>query len=96
MPRIVHVTLTADQVEDVELDADYPRVEIVKLDADDEIYGRAGGDHTAEPTVAGDDCFVLPAAICSLEVDVNGRGATHVKLISSGTPRVSIEGVKSE
>jgi hypothetical protein len=37
--------------------------------------------------------MVLPAAIGGLTVDVDGGGATVVKLKSAGTPAVSVRGI---
>lgn len=93
MPRIVHGQLTASQVLEVTLDADYETVEVMSRDGAAEIYGRIGQSDVADPTVGGDDCFVLPALPSFLLVEVPGHGATVVKLISSGEPLFSISGV---
>lgn len=46
------------------------------------------------PTVGGANCYVLPAALCELVVaDETAGGTAVVKLISSGTPDVSVRGV---
>lgn len=46
------------------------------------------------PTVGGANCYALPAALCELVVADETPGATTVvKLISAGTPDVSVRGV---
>jgi hypothetical protein len=67
------------------------RVEVMSLDGAAEIYFTTNGD---APTVDGANCHVLPAAISSVEVADETAGTTGtVKLISSGTPKVSARGI---
>ena len=55
------------------------------------VYFRVGA---TDPAVAGTGSYVVPAAVGSrVELDVTTAGATQVRLISSGTPSVSIRGV---
>lgn len=49
-----------------------------------------GGPDT-QPTVAGTDCYHLPAAIGSLDVEIISLDGVVVNLISSGTPGYSVE-----
>jgi hypothetical protein len=82
-----HVTLVANTVKTITLDADANRVNILNVDGAAAVYVTVDG---TAPTVGGDGAWVLPAAICDLELEVTGPGNTVVKLISSGTPRVSV------
>lgn len=85
-----HAQLVAGAVTTITLDRDYSRVEVTNVDGADAVYFRIGA---AAPTVEGDGCEVLPAAIGSLEVDVFTAGKTVVKLISNGAPKVSVRGL---
>lgn len=42
------------------------------------------------PTVEGDDCGWLPAAICSVRIKLTQSGDTTIKLISAGTPKYGV------
>lgn len=88
-----HVVLTANTVATVTLDGrDFSAVEVLNVDGAAAIYFTADGH---APTVGGDGSNVLPAAIGGLTVaTVDGR-APVIKIISSGTPRVSVRGVPS-
>ncbi len=61
--------------------------EVVNLDGAAEVYFTADG---TTPTVGGDNCIALPAAISSVEVKEEIAGDASIKLISSGTPKVSV------
>ncbi len=84
-----HVTLVAATVATVTLDRGASRVEVLNVDGAAAVYFSL--DRT-EPTVAGNGFHVLPAAIGSLEVSPAGAGdsISVIKLISSGTPKVSV------
>lgn len=82
-----HVTLTAGQVETVTLSVDANRVDVCNVDGAAEVYVTVDG---TTPTVGGDGSWVLPAAVGSLELQPRTAGVTVVKLISSGTPKVSV------
>lgn len=84
-----HSTLVAATVTTLTFDPDFNWVEVLNVDGAAAVYFRA--DSTA-PTVGGTGCHVLPAAIGSLAVKVFTDGATVVKLISAGTPQVSVRG----
>lgn len=92
--RIQHYTLQGSTVKTVTLDKDYHVVEVVNVDGASAVYFTIDN---VSPTVAGDDCEVLPAAIGALQVaDPPQRvvvNPTVVKLISAGTPKVSVKGV---
>ena len=91
--RITHATLTANTADTITLDVDYTRVEIVNRTGTAEIYATI--DSATAPTVAGNNCDVLPAAIGTLIVDSSAYGTpTVVKLISSGTPAYTVKGLQ--
>lgn len=88
MAESEHLTLVADTVARVDLPANAGRIEVVNRDGAAEVYFTVNG---AAPTVEGDDTFVLPAAIGSVEVSrPRTTSAAVVKLISAGTPKVSV------
>lgn len=87
-----HVTLTASTVATVTFADDYPEVEVVNVDGAAAVYFTVGA--TGVPTVGGNGCNVLPAAIGYLSIPARSSGDTIVKLISSGTPKVSVRGVR--
>ena len=85
-----HATLVANTVTTLTFDEDFDRVEVLNVDGAAEVYFRFG---STAPTVGGTGCHVLPAAISSAEVQPRLSRATVVKLISSGTPKVSVRGL---
>lgn len=85
-----HATLVASTVTTLTFDVDFNRVEVMNLDGAAEVYFTAS---TTAPTVGGTGCHVLPAVISSCEVEPTTSGATVVKLISAGTPKVSVRGL---
>ncbi|HEX5543687.1 MAG TPA: hypothetical protein VFX60_19390 [Micromonospora sp.] len=85
-----HATLVAGDVTTLTLDRDYNRVEVLSVDGAAEVYFTVD---KSTPTVGGNGCHVLPATICSAEVEPTTSGATVVKLISTGTPKVSVRGL---
>lgn len=88
MPAIRHGTLTADTVASVDLGVDVGEVDVCNVDGAAAIYFRVDGTN---PTVAGNDSYVIPAALgASARVPVTSDGNTVVKLISVGTPAYSI------
>lgn len=84
-----HATLVADTVTTIStLDDGYQRVEVTNVDGAAAVYFTIDG---TTPTVAGSGTQVLPASISSLSVkDISPGAAPTVKLISSGTPKVSV------
>lgn len=88
MASTKHVTLVAATVTTVALSVNAARIEVVNVDGAEVVYFTVDG---STPTVAGDNTHVLPAAICALEVQDETSGANSVvKLISAGTPEVSV------
>lgn len=85
-----HVTLVPDEVTAVEFDQGYRRIEVLNADGSDAVYFRVG---QTDPEVDGVGSQILPAAICSVELDVTTAGPTEVRLISAGTPHVSVRGI---
>jgi hypothetical protein len=97
----LHATLTANSVTTLTLDLPDPvgditscatgpvaQVEVLSVAGGAEVYFTTDG---STPTVGGDACYVLPAVVCALTVKDGTAGPTStVKLISAGTPRVSV------
>jgi hypothetical protein len=83
-----HGTLVANTVTTVTFSANYSVVEFINVDGVSTIYFNIDTD--TAPTVQGNDTYVLPATICSRTVGSDGKEATVVKLISSGTPKYSV------
>lgn len=100
----LHATLVANTVTALTLDLPDPapeilststarkaRVGVLSVSGGTEIYFTTNG---IDPTIGGAACHVLPAVICALEVDDETAGPTStIKLISAGTPKVSIRAV---
>jgi hypothetical protein len=74
-----HATLVANTVTTLTFDEDFDRVEVLNVDGAAEVYFRFG---STNPTVGG-----------SVEAQPRLSRATVVKLISSGTPKVSVRGL---
>ncbi len=88
MANVRHQTLVAATVATVNLTTNGSRIEVVNRSGTAEVYFTTDG---STPTVGGNDCHVLPAAIGAVEVADDTAGANSVvKLISSGTPAVSV------
>jgi hypothetical protein len=81
------VTLTADTVDTVTFEDDLRYVEIISHDGTAAIYFTVDG---STPTVAGANCYVYPPAIGVVKAQSPQQGETVVKLISSGTPTISV------
>jgi hypothetical protein len=93
MAYIRHGSLTASTVAEITLpDQSFGKIEVTNRSGDDEIYFivLAANDADTDPTVEGDDCEVLPAAVSALEVSAPDPSPVVVKLISEGTPDYSI------
>jgi hypothetical protein len=84
-----HVTLTAATVAALSFDDDFNRFEVLNVDGAAAIYFRFDGE---DPDVAETGSHVLPAAIGSVEIQVAPESSV-VKLISAGTPKVSVRGI---
>ncbi len=93
MAWVRHGTLVANTVTTVVLpERSFSLVEIVNRDGDDEIFFLvlSPRDASTDPTVAGNDCEVLPASMNAMEVNAPDPAPATVKLISAGTPKYSI------
>lgn len=97
----LHRTLVADTVTELTLDLPDPvgdtasfatppsaQVEVLNVNGSAEVYFTTDD---SDPTVGGDGCYLLPAVIVALTVDDATPGPTStIKLISAGTPRISV------
>jgi hypothetical protein len=94
---VKHATLSAGVVDTVTLTKPSDgsgRVEIINRSGTDELYvtvneGAAGAP--ADPTVGGDDCFVVPAALGSYEILTSSLPAV-VKVVSASALKYSVIG----
>jgi hypothetical protein len=88
-----HVTLVAATVSTLTFDEDFPQFEITNVDGAAPVYFRFDG---VAPTVGGAGCYVVPATITSVRRKPKTSGNSVVKLISSGTPKVAVRGLRSD
>lgn len=85
-------TLTADTVDTVTFTGhDVSIVEVISDGADEVWYSLGDASNVATPTVGGTDCLYLPAVPCVDERQPPSSGATVVKLISAGTPKIRVQ-----
>ncbi len=87
MAKVRTVTLVAATVYQYNPSFNGSRVEVTNMDGASEVYFTTNG---VNPTVGGDDCVAMPAVINSVEVADEVSGSADVRLISAGTPKVSI------
>lgn len=94
-----HGALSAGTVVTVDLSIADGMIEVLNRTGDDEIYFTVGTTENAplDPTVGGDDCYVVPAQITSRAIDMTPHGDAgavdaEVKLLSAGTPSFSVLG----
>lgn len=91
--RAKHATMaaaaTAESVTLTDLATKRGEVEVVNRDGVASIFFTVDG---TTPTVLGDDCYVLPAAVGSLIVNSPKDVAAVVKIVSDGTPQYSVQG----
>jgi hypothetical protein len=84
-------TLAAGVVDTVTFPADFHRITIISDGAAAIFYTTDG----STPTVAGANCYILPAGAVSADTrtpqDVGAGAGTTVKLISAGTPTYSVQ-----
>lgn len=88
-----HATLTAATVATFTLSAQYQRVEVYSVDGAAALYFTVDG---TTPVAAATGTYVIGAAIQAVEVAAPTPAAgasTVVKVISAGTPKVSVRGV---
>lgn len=95
MAFVRHLTLTPSSVSTVTLTSNDPAVEILSRNGIGEVYATIGDGTVSQlvPTVAGNDCEVLPAAIGSIIVRRTFNAPIVVKLISAQAVNVSLRGV---
>jgi hypothetical protein len=82
------ITLVASTVETTTFSEDLDEVTIVSLDGAAPLYFTVDG---RTPTVGGANTRVMPAAIGAVTVGPPTAGGTVVKVISLGTPTISIQ-----
>lgn len=80
------LALTANTVTEVDFADDLDRVEVV-TDGAAAVYFTVDG---SVPTIAGTNTYFLPAALGAKEAHPPTGGGTKVRLISAGTPTVSV------
>lgn len=81
------VALTASTVDTVTFADDVTRITITNMTGTAPIYYTVDG---STPTVAGKNTRLVPAAVTHVDVEPATSGPTTVKLISPGTPTVSV------
>lgn len=83
-----HLTLVAATVATVNFSANASRIEVMSRDGAAEVFFTTDG---STPTVNGANTICLAAAVGAVEVaDETSGQNTVVKLISVGTPKVSV------
>ena len=90
----MHQTLGASTVDNVSLShPGISSITIVNRTGTSEIYVNVASGTVAPtaPTVGGANCWVIPAAICSLTIP--SSGPVVVGLISAGAMTYSVEGI---
>jgi hypothetical protein len=88
-----HLTLVANKVAEATITSANGVVEIVNRSGTAEIYFTIGGpsELPVAPTIEGDDCLVVPEALASY-VTTRAPASAVVKLVSTGSPKVSVIG----
>ncbi|MFF3998531.1 hypothetical protein ACFYX8_35145 [Streptomyces cyaneofuscatus] len=81
------VTLAAATVCTIRFPDDVDEIEVLSHDGAAAVYFTVDG---TTPVVEGRGSRVIPAAISSAQVEPPTAGPTTVKLISAGTPRISV------
>ena len=88
----ITATLTANTVDLAILTNPCFEVTVVNVTGTAAIYFTVGhpGGPCPQPTVGGQECYVLPAAVGSVDIRHAGQFGTVVQLISSGTPTYTV------
>ncbi|MGW5633934.1 hypothetical protein [Streptomyces sp. NPDC003832] len=81
------ITLEAGTITTIHFPDDVDEVEVLSHDGAAPIYFTVDG---SDPAVEGRASRVLPAAISSAQVQPPTAGPSIVKLVSAGTPKVSV------
>lgn len=87
MANVQHATLVANTVTSLTFSTNGAKVEVLNADGAADVYFRTDG---VNPTVGGTNCHRLTANVSSYEVADESTGNTNVRLISAGTPQVSV------
>ncbi|MFJ3950305.1 hypothetical protein ACIPXV_09570 [Streptomyces libani] len=82
------IALAANTVETTTFSEDLDEVTIVSMDGAAALYITVDG---RTPTVGGASTRVMPAAIGAITLEVPTAGNSVVKVISPGTPTISIQ-----
>jgi hypothetical protein len=82
-----HVTLVAATPQTVTVDGGFGWIEVVNTGTGN-VYFTVDG---SVPTVGGDDTWVAVPGFSSVLENVDRAGTVDVKLISAGTPTVSVQ-----
>lgn len=82
-----NLTLVANTVTTVDFADNVPAVEIIS-DGTAAVYYSVDG---STPTVGGANCYMLPAGFVGIDVRRANVSVDSVKLISTGTPTVSVQ-----
>lgn len=85
-----HATLVADTVTTFTFTVDYGQVEVAVVADPAVVWFRADGQ---TPVANATGTHVLPAVLSFMTVKPGTAGPTVVKVLSSGTPTVSVRGV---
>lgn len=83
-------TLVASTVKTFTLDKDYSEVEVSIVENPAVVWWRTDGQ---APVAMADGCQVLPAVLSFATARPGTSGPTVVKVLSTGTPTVSVRGV---
>ena len=81
------LTLAAGQVATIHFPDDVNEIEVLSHDGAAAVYFTVDG---TTPVVEGRGSRVIPAAISSAQVEPPTAGPSIIKLISAGTPRISV------
>lgn len=93
MAWVRHVALEPEEVETVVLpDRKFSTIEVMNVTGAGEVYFLVlrERDAATDPALNGDDCEILPATICALEVDAPDDTPITVKAISADTVSISV------
>lgn len=87
-----HAALSANVITTLTFDQDFSEVEVAIIANPSIVWFRADGQ---DPVAMTAGTQVLPAALAFSTVRPNTVGNTVVKLLSTGTPTVSVRGIAS-
>lgn len=90
----VHENLTASSVDNVTLSQVSNAVTVVNRTGTSEIYvtyANGSSNNANPPTVGGNNCLVVPAALCALTFFLGEATGATISLISAGTMAYSVE-----